>query len=317
MTAVAVPAAASRSRVGMSDVQRLRARLDALMALDDQLGGHAALETAALAGARMARQLQQLPATDRVRRALFSVAADYTATAAWSCIDAREGTRAQQHLDRALALAGLAQDSTAQLRLWNSHAMLAYQRTDYTTAVAAGHAAHACAVTRTDPLTASLAHARTAIGHAAAGSRQAALRSLGHAGEALTRAHTQPRPSWLAFYGPAELAAITAITHQHLGQHDIAEWAAHRALAGIPEQFRRNRASATVRLALAQLHQGDTEQACATATGAYTLVGTDPIPARLRTLLGDFHRSLLTLAPRSAQTRQWTDRVISERTRPQ
>jgi len=72
---------------------------------------------------------------------------------------------------------------------------------------------------------------------------------------------------------------------------------AHRALTRIPPAFRRNRALATAQLALAQLHQGDTEQATATAADVFTIMDGAPLPGRMRTLIGDFHRDLLVLAP--------------------
>ncbi|MDH6123457.1 XRE family transcriptional regulator [Kitasatospora sp. GP82] len=315
--AVAVPLLVSRATVGASDVHRLRAGLETLDALDDHQGGHAALERAALAGARQVLDVQQKgSASERVRRRLFGVAADYTAVAAWSCIDAHELDRAQQHLDHCMTLAGLAQDPTAQFRVWNSIAMLAHQRHRHGEAVAAAHAAQATGITRRDPLFASLGHARTAVGHANRGDRQAALRSIGNAAEALTKTQATLRPSWVAFYGPAELHALTAIVRDRLGDPEGAEGASHRALAEIPQQFRRNRALAMARLALAQLHQRDVDQATASASSVFDLMAGAPIPGRLRTRLGDFQRDLFTLAPNSATAREWADRFRSEWSRP-
>ncbi|WP_327067859.1 hypothetical protein [Kitasatospora sp. NBC_01302] len=311
--AVAAPMLAIRHTVGLSDVGRMRAGLQALDALDDHQGGHATLECAALAGARQVIDMQQnSTASERVRRRLFSVAADFTALAAWSCIDAREPDRARQHLDRCATLAGLAQDSTAQLRVWNSIAILANQERRHGDAVAAGRAAQRTGITRQDPLFASLAHARTAVGLANSDDRQGALRSLGLAADALGRAVDQPRPTWMAFYGPAELHALTAIARDRLGDAEQAEWASHRALATLPERFRRNRALATARLALAQLHQGDAEHATATAGSVFDLMTDAPIPARIRTLLGDFYRDLLSLAVTAPAAREWADRFRTE-----
>ncbi|MET8830397.1 XRE family transcriptional regulator [Streptomyces sp. NPDC004610] len=310
--AVAVPVDSRPARVGTSDVIRLRSGLDALMALDDNRGGHEGLERAALAGAEDALDKVKQASSQRIRQRLFSVAADYTATAAWSALDARRSDRTQRHLDRALYLAGMANDPIAEIRVWNSYAMLAHQRSQYTQAVDAGYAAQATAVTRRDPFFASLAHARTAVGHSTLGDRTAALRSLGYAQEALAKASPdEPRPSWVAFYGGAELSAITAIVRDRIGDPTQAEAASHRALAGIPEQFRRNRALATTRLGLAQLRQGDIDQACATASTVFDLMNGDPLPGRMRTLLGDFHRALITLAPDSGAAREWGDRFRS------
>ncbi|MFF8717242.1 XRE family transcriptional regulator [Streptomyces sp. NPDC015184] len=295
--------------VGGGDVLRLRQQLDALMALDDSRGGHDTLERAALAGAREAVALQRRPATQRTRQRLFSLAADYTATAAWSCVDARQSSRAQPLHERALHLAGLARDPVATMRVWNSVAILAHQRGAHAEALAAGQAARATAITRRDPLFASLAHARIAVAHAHLGDRQSALRSLGHAERALARADlARPWPSWIAFYGRAELHAITSIVHDRLGDSPAAEAASHHALTALPEVFVRNRAFATARLALAQLHQGDLDQATATTARIFPLLGGAALPGRLRTLLGDFHRDLITAAPNAPVAREWADR---------
>lgn len=295
--------------VGTSDVTKLRDQLDALTALDAERGGHAALEKAALAGAQEAVELQKRTATGRIRQRLFSIAADFTAVAAWSCIDGRQLDQANAHLDRAVSLAGLSQNSCVLMQAWNLRALHARQRKEFGEAIAAAQAAQSTAITRRDPLYASLAHARTAIGHAnIPGERRAALRSLGYAEEALSRADlAQPQPSWIAFYGPAELYAITAIVRDQLGDPADAEAASYKALAKLPETYRRNRAHATARLALAQLHQGDLEQACATTRKVFTIMAKDPLPGRMRSLLGDFHRDLITRTPTATIAREWAD----------
>ncbi|MFD3570469.1 XRE family transcriptional regulator [Streptomyces sp. NPDC058667] len=303
--------------VGSGDVLRLRQQLDTVNALDDQRGGHDRVEKAALAGAAEAVALQTRAATQRTRQRLFSLAADFTATAAWSCVDARERARARQHLDRALYLAGLAQDPALTLRVWNSVSMLAHQQGDYAEALAAGQAAKATSVTRRDPLYASLAHARTAIAHAHLNEGRPALRALDLAEASLTKADLdQPRPSWVAFYGAAELFALTAIVRDRLGDAAHAEAASFQALAVLPLAFRRNRALTTARLSLAQLHQGDIDQATATTAKVFDEMQGAPLPGRIRSLLGEFHRDLITLAPGSATALDWTDRYRTEWSRP-
>ncbi|AJC61970.1 putative tetratricopeptide repeat protein (plasmid) [Streptomyces sp. 769] len=311
--AVAIPLVASRPpRVGTSDVVRLHDSVEALVALDAEHGGHAALERAALAGADEALGLQRRSTTQRVRQRLFGLAADFTATAAWSLIDARQLAAAGKHLDRALTLAGMAQDSDMTMQVWNLRAMLARQQKDYGTAVAAAQAAQATHVARRSPLHASLAHARTAVGLANSGDRRGALRSLGRAEDTMGKADTtQPRPIWIAFYGPAELYSLTATVRDIVGDPAEAEAAAHKALAALPENYRRNRAHTTARLALAQLHQGDVEPACATSADVFTIMSGDPLPGRMRQLLGTFHRDLITLAPPRI-AHEWADRYRTE-----
>lgn len=312
----ATPAsAAGPPRVGTGDVIRLREALDGLAAQDAAHGGHG-LEHAALAKAAEALALQQQSATQRVRQRLFALAAAFTATAAWSRIDAGQLDGADRHLDRALMLAGLAQDSEREMQVWNLKAMLARQRRDYPEAVAASRAARATAIARRSPLHASLAHARTAVGLAHAGDTRAALACLGRAEDTLDKADpAQPRAAWIAFYGPAELYSLTAIVRDLVGHPAQAEAASHRALAALPPAYRRNRALITARLALAQLHQGDIEHACATSGRIFTTMAGTPLPGRLRQTLGDFQRELIARAPARIAA-EWSDRHRIEWSRP-
>lgn len=318
--AVVVPliAVPSRpSRVGTSDVIRLRDHVENLVALDAERGGHTALERAALAGASEALDLKEKSTTQRVQQRLFAVASDFTATAAWSLIDAGRLDGAGKHLDRALTLAGLAQDPDMIMQVWNLRAMLARQQGEYAESVAAAQAAQATTIARRSPLHASLAHARAAIGLAHQGNRRAALHSLDRAEDALGKAETRaPRATWIAFYGPAEFYSITAIVRDAVGDPAEAEAASYRGLAVLPKSYRRNRAHTTTRLALAQLHQGDVEQACTTSGEVFTIMDGDPLPGRMRQNLGDFQRDLLTLAPSAHIAHEWMDRYRTEWSTP-
>ncbi|MFD4696605.1 XRE family transcriptional regulator [Streptomyces niveus] len=315
-TAVGAPLVTARpSMAGSGDVSRLRAGLSDLVHLDQSRGGHGELERQALTGAERTLEMCGQAATQRIRQRLYAIAADYTAIAGWSALDAHRLDHAQSHMARALRLAGMAQDPTALFQVWNMYAILCAQRQDFHQAADAADAAQATAVTRRDPMFASLAHARAAINHAGLGERQPALRALGRAEDALGKAlRTDPsRPNWIAFYGPGELSAITAVVRNGIGDAPRAEAASHEALARIPAPFRRNRALATVQLALGQLGQGDVEQACGTADMVFVLMAGDTLPGRLRSRLDRFQRALTTSAPGANASRQWSDRYRVER----
>lgn len=153
-----------------------------LIEIDAERGGHSALERAALAGVKEALRLQRNSTTQPVRQRLFGIAADYTATAVWSLIDARNLDTANAHLELQgrTSLPRPGQDALSQVR------------------------------------------------------------------------GDQVPPEWIAFYAAAELYSITAIVRDHVGDPAQAEAASHRALSALPESYRRNRANATARLALAQ-----------------------------------------------------------------
>ncbi|WP_242537151.1 XRE family transcriptional regulator [Streptomyces albidoflavus] len=306
---LASPAAARPSRVGASDVIRLRDDIERLVALDSLRGGQG-LERTALQGAAEATRLQQQSTTQRVRQRLLTLAATFTSAAAWSLIDVGELEGASRHLDRALTLAGLARDPEAAMQVWNLRSMLARQRRDYAEAVAAAQAAQATAVARRSPLHASLAHARAAVGLAHGGQGRSALASLGRAEEALTKVDwAEPRSAWLEFYGPAELYSLSAIVQDLAGRPADAEATSHRALAALGPEYRRNRAHATAWLAVTQLHQNEVEQACATSSAVFGFTG-GALPGRLRQLLGDFQRDLIARDPKAAH--EWMDRHRAE-----
>jgi hypothetical protein len=193
--------------------------------------------------------------------------------------------------------AGLSQDGPTEMRVWVNLSMLAYQRQNWPEALAAAQAAQASSAARRDPffdslgrVSASLSHTRPSV---------TAMRAC-----ALWDRPRTPSPGWptatarwTAFYGQAELDHLAAIVQFNSGRHPHAEAMAHRALARIPSAFRRNRALATAQLALAQLHQGEAGQATASATDVFTIMDGDPLPGRMRTLMGDFHRGLFVMAP--------------------
>ncbi|MFE7269960.1 helix-turn-helix domain-containing protein [Streptomyces sp. NPDC057623] len=310
--AAAVPLMAQRRTVGMSDVARVAAGMNALVEADDRQGGHTELERAAVQGRDGVLELQQRNAGERVRRALYALASEYTAIAAWSCVDARNLDQAQRYLNESVTYAGLSQDGPTEVRVWVTMSMLASQRRKWPEALAAAQVAQASAAARRDPFFDSLGRVRASLAYAALGEGRDALRHLGSAQDTFAKAPEHERPRWTAFYGQAELDHLGAIVHNRSGRHAHAEAMAHRALTRIPPVFRRNRALATAQLALAQLHQGDTEQATATAADVFTIMDGAPLPGRMRTLIGDFHRGLLVLAPSTAYAREWADRLRTD-----
>ncbi|MFI0909247.1 XRE family transcriptional regulator [Streptomyces abikoensis] len=305
--AAAVPLLAARPSVGSSDVLRLKDQVTRLTMLDDRRGGQQAIETASLAGAQQALELQQKPATERIRRRLYAVAADYVSLAAWCTIDTCAPGRAALHLERAMTLAGLAQDSTAQFRIWHFMSMLSTQRGELTQALAAAEASRATGAARRDHLLASLAHARTALAHGRLGDHQAARRSTGYAENALVKAQDLPRPGWVAFYTKGELDGLTGVTLTRAGHHQEAEARLHQCLAALRPDQHRNRALYSAYIALEQLAQGDADTAADTALK----VAGMPAAATGRTaqLLATFTTALTTTASGSEAARTWADRT--------
>lgn len=308
----AAPLIRQRRAVGMTDVQRATAGMNALIEADDRHGGRKTLAAAALEGRAEVLDLQQRNASQRVRSALYALAAEFTTIAAWAYIDLRELDEAQRHLHEATTFAGLSQDPPTEMRVWMNQTMLAYQRKNGPEQLAAAQAAQASTAARRDPFFGSMGRVRVALACATLHDAKAAERSLGAAQESLRKATEEERPRWTAFYGTAELNHLAAIIMNRNGQYVEAEAMAHRAIGKIPKEFRRNRALATCQLASAQLHQGEPEQATRTAANVFAIMDGAPLPGRMRTLVGDFHRDLFRLASSTSYARDWADRMRDE-----
>ncbi|MGW1148275.1 XRE family transcriptional regulator [Streptomyces sp. NPDC002454] len=310
--AVASPIHRQPRSVSMTDVARVSADLDKLIEADDHRGGNYSLASAASEGRGKVLGLQQRNASESVRRALYALAAEYTSIAAWACIDMNEPDAAQAHLHEATTHAGLSQDPVTAMRVWINVAMLASQRKNWPEKLAAAQAASTSKAARRDPFFGSMARVHIALAQSSMRETRAAEKALSSAQESLAKSQTGTRPRWTAFYGPAELDHLAAIIFNRNGEPAKAEAMAHRALARMPGSFQRNRALVTCQLALAQVRQGEPEQATETAADVFQIMQHGQLPGRMRALVGAFHRDLLRLAPSTACARDWADRTREE-----
>ncbi|MGW4079408.1 hypothetical protein ACWELB_39050 [Streptomyces asiaticus] len=111
--------------------------------------------------------------------------------------------------------------------------------------MAAAQRAQASAITRRDPLFTSLAMARLAVNHAELGDGRNTMRYLDLAQRALERADPhrhRHRPTWIDFYDQAELDHLAMLAHVHLQHWPDAEKHAHRSLAYLRPDLKRNSA---------------------------------------------------------------------------
>ncbi|GAA2832812.1 XRE family transcriptional regulator [Kitasatospora aburaviensis] len=306
--AAATTNTASRPRrIGTADIERLQFRFAEVIASDHRLGGRPSIESHAASLVEEVVALEEhSTATQRIRSALYACAASFASSAMWAAIDGRRFDAALQHHQKAAHLAAMSGDSGIQFRIW-SHAGSLYRHLGRPgDALAANDVARTLPIARRDPLFASLGHARHAAIHGLTGDTNAVRRSLGHAQDALDRATAgAPRPVWItAFYDQAELDSLALAAHLSAGNWEDAEAHAHRSLAGRRESMQRSRAITTVRLAHAQLGQGDFEHAVSTAMAIPTEVSGHP---RVTGMLTAFGTRLDDLAPRSSSAMAWTE----------
>ncbi|MEV4925073.1 helix-turn-helix domain-containing protein [Streptomyces roseoverticillatus] len=291
-------------RVGASDVDRLERLHDQLVEDDDQLGGTDTVEQRAAALAQQALTLQNRgAATARIRTRLYAIAAHFTDSAMWAAIDGRRLHAANGYLNQAVTLAALSGDSATIVRVWGHAGSLYRHMGRPTDALAASEAARNASRARRDPLYASLTYARLAVDQAHTDAPATVLRNLDNAQRSLTRIDAgEPRPSWMRFYDQAELDLLACGAHTTMGRWTEAEARAHSALARLHPGMPRNRALVTAYLALAQLHQGATDHAVATARS----VTPDLVHGRTAHLLDDFTTHLHATAPASSHAQEWT-----------
>ncbi|MEV0278498.1 hypothetical protein AB0I22_19235 [Streptomyces sp. NPDC050610] len=313
--AATAPGAAAPRRIGMSDVDRLRKRFVQIISSDHHHGGRLGIEQQAAVLADEALDLQDSgSATQRVRNSLYASAAAFRSSAMWAAIDGRRFDNAKTHMREAQALAEISGDSAIKFRIW-SHAGTMYRHMGRPEdALAANDVARNLRLTRRDPLFACLGHARQAATLGLLGDTAAVQRALGCAQDAFERADPAlARPVWMtAVRNGAELETLALAAHFRLGNFERAETHAHRSLALLRPQMRRDRAINTARLATAQLGQGDTELAIATAMKVPTDVAAQH--ARVAHMLRGFGTTLCATAPGSTAVQTWTEHAATWRT---
>ncbi|MBW5481239.1 XRE family transcriptional regulator [Streptomyces bambusae] len=272
-TAAAAAVPARRSRLGQSDAERFHREYAALLRDDARIGGARRIEnTAVELGARIRSSLAIGGASDRVQRHMYRLASDVTCLAAFGAIDASAPQRARAHLDKALALAGLARDGESMYRVWD-HLMLTFsQRENHVEAAAGAEVMKRSAVARRDPLFASLGHVRHANALARLHRPAESLRALDLAEKAFGKAGCGRRSAWISFYSRAEFDALSSYVWTALGEHERAESCLHCTLAAIPDGMIRNRGLYLSHLSLCQARQGELELACATGRQAYGML---------------------------------------------
>lgn len=260
----------SGGRLGIGDVERIRAITPALYTYDHALGGGALHEVAAQALRKVHHALNHCTYGERVERSLYAAAGDLAASAGWFAYDAGRQQEATALYNEALQAGILAGDGMLQARVWSNLAMQARLLGRDQEALRIGRAAVETRQAKADPWLMALLHCRQAIGNGRIGDRARAERSLARAESAYDHAQGEPA-AWLSFLTPAELTGLAGAAHQALGKHRRAQELTASALDMLPARFERNRAYYKLQRAEALLDGGDVEQAAAEAGEGATL----------------------------------------------
>jgi hypothetical protein len=284
--------------VGEGDVEAVHALTAALTAVDERLGGeHGRGAVVTYLGQDVTALCRGPFANDRVRRRMFSAAAQVAYLAGWKAHDAGLESHAQRYYLQAYHLAARGgNDAHAGyvLRILGHHA-LDVGRTNRCVDLA--EAAWARADGRSDPQTLSLFALNLARAHAAAGEPRRMARWLVRA-EHLASLPGDDPPRWVQLGGTPEarLASQTAKTFTALGRHADAEpLYAQAGARWSGASHPRIKALDLHMLGGAQAAQGHLDQACATWTAAVPAL-REVRSARTRRAIADIHAWLM--APR-------------------
>lgn len=265
------------SRVGMSDVEAVRAMTSALSELDHRYGsGHVrpvvvhylnSVVSGLLAGSYR----------ESVGRELFAAVARLTELGGYMAVDTGQPGLAQRYYIQALRLAQAAGDrGYGGYVLAASMSHLAASLGNPREIAQLAKAAQEGARGRVTPRAEAMFFAAEARGHALLGDARAFQTVAGRAVAALERAGATPEegadPVWISHFDHAYLADELAHCHRDLGQPEAAKRRAEEALEGHPEGRARRRAIGLVVLASAQVQQREIEQACHTGTRAVELL---------------------------------------------
>ncbi|WP_116246298.1 helix-turn-helix domain-containing protein [Nocardiopsis sp. FIRDI 009] len=202
-----------------------------------------------------------------VRDRLVSLAAQYGQFMAWLCNDQGDKASALAWYDRAHGWAMEAADANMAATTLSMKAHIAWSVGDGPGCVRLGEAAR-WHDGRTTPGIAGMAAQMQARGHALLVEPDAARRSLDEAETLIRNAseHPEDEPDWMYFYGDTWFLAQRGMVELDLGNGERAVDMLSRALDGLPEHYRRDRAWYRACLATAHAVAGDLDAAADIAT---------------------------------------------------
>ena len=265
------PAQAAGRRIGMGEVQAIRATAAMFGDLDNRFGGsHARLAAVQYLSDQVAPLLNGT-FSQSVGQALFAAVAEFTLSVAWMGYDSGQHGLARRYFTQALSLthhAGARQLGASVLSAMSHQANYLGEHDD---ALCLARAArHGSASVATATVTAQFA-AMEARAAARAGDDAGCLRALTAAEAAFERSDPGEDPAWAAYFTASEMADEAAHCLRDLGDWQMAREQAELCLMLAGDEYARSRAFSRIVLAQVLLGQGEVEQAAA--------AGLDVLPA--------------------------------------
>jgi transcriptional regulator with XRE-family HTH domain len=284
-------------RVGMPDVIRLESITRGFKELDAQHGGGSCRD-AVVAQAQWAQQLLRANYTEEVSRALHAALANLHHLAGWSSFDVGLYGPARRHFARALEQAKYAGEPSLVAKVLYCIGRLHLHRNWPMDALRFFQLGQLAAQESGCELTVAMLCTNEAWTYAMLGRPAQALKSVGRAEDEFARADPSDAPTWVRFFGEADLHAMIAMTHAFLPEPTAAQRATaidgfERSLAERGSGMARSRAFELTALATVHLLDGDLDHGAAVGNQAADLA------EQVRSL-----RVLDRLAPLEAQANE-------------
>lgn len=301
-------------RVGLPEVQAVKATVDLFAKLDNSFGGNHARRSLIQFLADDVKQLLRGRYDEATGQALHRTVAEAALLAGWMSYDAGHHGLAQLYLLRALRLAHSAADAQLAGSILSAMSHQATFLGHYREAIdlaQAGLAGTRAVATAT--LTAQFL-AMQARALAGLGEQRRCELALLEAERVFERRHPSDDPQFITYFTEAELAAEIAHCMRDSGRAAEAAVSAELSLNGSDGEYVRSDFFATMVLAHAQLDDDEPERACQTALSALAL-GQQLRSARSVTYVAEFRRRLprfsgtqaaRELANQAADFRLWT-----------
>jgi len=273
------------ARIGMPEVESVRTMTERISDLDDQFGGRA---TRPMAAAFLVNQIVpylRADATDEVRRAMLSAAADHCYLTGYMAMDERADRLAQDYYVKALELAGAADDHLTYCTTLRGMSVQAVDLGHAQMALRLADAA-AAATPQAGPRMLAFLAGQQAHAAAATGDRATAMQRIAEAENAMDRAESQAKA--FGSYDPSSLSYHVGQVRHALGDRVGGIEALQQSDRQRESVFRRTRIRYNAMLAERKLQIGHLEEACADwhrVLDDYPLVQSGRCDDRIRELI--------------------------------
>lgn len=248
-------------QISNTEIDQIEAITHLLRLADAQYGG-GACRSAAVAQAEWVQQLLCVECASRVVRRLHLATADLLSLAGWTSFDVGLYSAARRYFKRALEHAQYIEEPSMVAKILYCMGRLHLHRNWPRDALKFFQLGQIAAQESGSELTVAMLCGNEAWAYAVLGDEQQALKSLGRAEDEFTRAEPGHVPTWVRFFGAADLNATVGVVNVSFPEPKArccttATTSLQRSLAARTDETARSRAFELTALATAHLLNGD------------------------------------------------------------